>query len=150
MIDTFAVSERAARWLAAGTRARTVVRIDTVANIAVGVAPWGPFAEIAEGTATADPAWLEANVIGISAAAPTPPVLAGPVLVIGKDNHRHGFATAAIDALRAENPDVLVIDAGWPSDDRAYADIATFGASRLLGRALLALLNAENRQERRA
>lgn len=150
VIDTFSISERAERWLDAGTRARTVVRIDTVANIAVGVSPWGPFAEIAEGTVTADRAWLEPNVIGISAAAPTIPALTGPVLVIGKDNHRHGFATAAIDALRAENPEVLVIDAGWPSDDRAYADIATFGASRLLGRALLALLNAENRQERRA
>jgi beta-N-acetylhexosaminidase len=35
---------------------------------------------------------------------------------------------------------VLVVDMGWPSDDRAYADIATFGASRLVGRALLELL----------
>jgi beta-N-acetylhexosaminidase len=32
---------------------------------------------------------------------------------------------------------------GWPSDDRAYADIATFGASRLAGEALLQLLGAD-------
>jgi beta-N-acetylhexosaminidase len=63
-----------------------------------------------------------------------------PVLVIGKDNHRHAFARAAIDRLRAEREQVLVVDMGWPSDDRAYADIATFGASRLVGRALLELL----------
>jgi beta-N-acetylhexosaminidase len=29
---------------------------------------------------------------------------------------------------------------GWPSDDRRYADVATFGASLLMGRALLAWL----------
>ena len=63
-----------------------------------------------------------------------------PVLVVGKDNHRHAFARAAIDRLRAERERVLVVDMGWPRDDRAYADIATFGASRLVGRALLRLL----------
>jgi hypothetical protein len=31
---------------------------------------------------------------------------------------------------------------GWPSDDRALADIATFGASRLVGEALIGLLDA--------
>ena len=65
-----------------------------------------------------------------------------PVLVIGKDNHRHAFARAAIDRLRAERDSVLVVDMGWPSDDRAYADVATFGASRLVGRALLAYLGS--------
>jgi beta-N-acetylhexosaminidase len=63
-----------------------------------------------------------------------------PVLVIGKDNHRHGFARDVIDRLRADGRQVLVVDMGWPSDDRAYADVATFGASRLVGRALLELL----------
>ena len=29
---------------------------------------------------------------------------------------------------------------GWPSPDRRYADVATFGASALMGRALLAFL----------
>jgi beta-N-acetylhexosaminidase len=31
---------------------------------------------------------------------------------------------------------------GWPSDDRRYADVATFGASRLMGHALLKWLAA--------
>ena len=48
---------------------------------------------------------------------------------------------AAIDRLRAERDSVLVVDMGWPSDDRAYADVATFGASRLVGRALIELLD---------
>jgi beta-N-acetylhexosaminidase len=37
---------------------------------------------------------------------------------------------------------VLVVDMGWPSDDRRYADLATFGASLLLGHALLNWLDA--------
>jgi beta-N-acetylhexosaminidase len=69
------------------------------------------------------------------------------VVVIGKAVHRHPFARATVDALRSART-TLVVDLGWPSDDRAYADIATFGASRLIGRALMSLLNppAENRR----
>jgi hypothetical protein len=62
------------------------------------------------------------------------------VLVVGKDLHRHPFAVAAIEALRAVRDDVVTVDMGWPSDDRACADIATFGASRLVGEALIALV----------
>jgi beta-N-acetylhexosaminidase len=61
------------------------------------------------------------------------------VVVIGKAVHRHPFARATVDALRAARP-TLVVDMGWPSDAREYADVATFGASRLVGRALIALL----------
>ncbi len=63
-----------------------------------------------------------------------------PVLVLGRDIHRHPFARAVVDRLRAERAQVLVVDMGWPSGDRGYADVATFGASRLMGRALLAYL----------
>ncbi len=38
---------------------------------------------------------------------------------------------------------MLVVDMGWPSDDRRYADVATFGSSTAMGQALLALLAAE-------
>ena len=48
---------------------------------------------------------------------------------------------ATVDRLRATH-DVLVVDLGWPSRDRAYADVATFGASRRVGRALLRLARA--------
>ena len=59
-----------------------------------------------------------------------------------RDIHRHPFARQAIDRLRLQRVDVLVVDMGWPSEDRRYADVATFGASRLMGRALLEWLAA--------
>lgn len=143
VMATFDLSEAAERWLAAGLHAQTIVRIDTVANIAVGVAPWGPFAQIAQHPdAAIDLAWLDQNVRAISEEQHALPSLSGPVVVVGKDNHRHEFARTVIDALREANSEVLVVDMGWPSDDRAYADIATFGASRLLGRAVLTQLDA--------
>jgi beta-N-acetylhexosaminidase len=37
---------------------------------------------------------------------------------------------------------VLVVEMGWPAADRRYADVATFGASRLMGRMLLKWLHA--------
>lgn len=141
----FDVSAYAAEWLAANTGRYSVVRIDTVANIAVGTAPWGPFAEVEADPASPPARRFAANPAVLFTQDDHPDlVLAAqsPVLVIGKDNHRHAFARAAIDRLRAERERVLVVDMGWPSDDRAYADIATFGASRLVGRALLDLLGA--------
>ncbi|WP_353826817.1 glycoside hydrolase family 3 protein [Agromyces sp. SYSU T0242] len=112
----------------------TVVRVETVANIAVGAVPWGPFALTAVPDADRPaPDWLADAaevVLDASAPLPDPATLAGPVLVIGKDLHRHAFAVEAIDRLRATRDDVVTVDMGWPSEDRAYADLATFGASR--------------------
>jgi beta-N-acetylhexosaminidase len=137
----FDVSDAARARLAAAPRVGTVVRIDTVANIAIGVAPWGPFAAASGGT---ERTWIDdARIVPVSAIAPLaepPASLAGPVLVIGKDLHRHPFAVAAIDALRAVRDDVVTVDMGWPADDRAVADIATFGASRLVGSALVEII----------
>ena len=136
----FEVTDAAHARLAASGPVRTVVRIDTVANIAVGVAPWGPFAVAA---APGEPTWLDdADVVAVGPDAPLadPAALRGPVLVVGKDLHRHPFAVAAIDGLRAVRDDVVTVDMGWPSDDRAHADVATFGASRLVGEALIALV----------
>ncbi|MBT2498224.1 glycoside hydrolase family 3 protein [Agromyces sp. ISL-38] len=142
VIGAFEVSDAARTRLAGSARIGTVVRIDTVANIAVGVAPWGPFA--AEALAGA-PSWLgDAEVVTVSAerALAGPAALAGTVLVVGKDLHRHPFARAAIEALRTVRDDVVTIDLGWPSNDRAFADVATFGASRLLGEAVVEFVAA--------
>lgn len=144
-ISTFDIAPHAAEWVAANRGPYSIVRIDTVANIAVGVAPWGPFAEAAADPESAVARAFEQNPLVVFTEGDHPDlVLAAksPVLVIGKDNHRHAFARAAIDRLRAERDRVLVVDMGWPSDDRAYADVATFGASRLVGRALLAYLES--------
>ncbi|GAA2046198.1 glycoside hydrolase family 3 N-terminal domain-containing protein [Agromyces tropicus] len=131
---SFHVAPEVRERLAGAAAVGTVVRIETVANIAVGAVPWGPFAL----TAVPDddrpaPAWLrEAAEVVVDAASPLDDAvaLAGPVLVIGKDLHRHAFAVEAIERLRAERSDVVTVDMGWPSEDLAFADVATFGASR--------------------
>ena len=101
---------------------RTLIAIDTVANIAVGTAPWGP------------------PVSARLPAGATLPVVRGQLILIGKDNHRHDWVRSLIDGARSQHPDVIVVDMGWPGDDRAYADVATFGASKHGGQALLAWL----------
>ena len=60
---------------------------------AVGEVPWGPFALAADPDARHDlPSWLaHAEVVALDAETPItdPTSLAGPVLVVGKDLHRH-------------------------------------------------------------
>ena len=140
---SFALNDRASAWLAAAQGNFSVVRLDTGSNIAVGGAPWGPFAEVdAHPDSDLAARWRARHLVSRGSADAAELLLpAGtPVLVIGKDNHRHPFVRRLVDALRIERPDVLVVDMGWPSDDLAYADIATYGASRLAGLALLELL----------
>ena len=142
ILASFSLNDRAKRWLAAAPATFSVVRLDTASNIAVGGAPWGPFAAVnAQPESDLALAWqarhLVARAVGDSSELVLP---AAPVVVIGRDNHRHPFVRELVDALRAERRDVIVVDMGWPSDDLTYADIATFGASRLAGRALLELL----------
>lgn len=141
--SSFDLNDRATKWVASAPETFSVLRLETVTNIAVGQAPWGPFAELeASPDSELADAWRARPVVSRTAEDTHEIVLAAhaPVLVIGKDNHRHPFVRELIDALRAERREVLVVDMGWPSDDLAYADIATFGASRLAGRALLELL----------
>jgi beta-N-acetylhexosaminidase len=98
-----------------------IVTLETTPNIAVAQSPWG--------LAAAGVATIAVND------GQTPPDTDRLVLV-GKDNHRHAWVREIIDAARARHPETLVIDMGWPSEDRRYADVATFGASRLAGEAL--------------
>ena len=72
------------------------------------------------------------------------PQLDGQLIVVGKDNHRHAWTREFIDTLRVERPTAIIIDMGWPSADRAYADVATFGASRFAGEALVTWLERES------
>jgi beta-N-acetylhexosaminidase len=146
VLPAFELDTAAHAWLGAAHRDYSVVRLETIANIAVGTAPWGPFAELAAGAGDeAAAAFAGRPCVAVTESAPLPDGIpaGGQVLVIGKDNHRHPFARATIDRLRALRDDVLVVDMGWPGDDRRYADIATFGASRLLGRALLDLIEPQ-------
>ncbi|TXK19272.1 beta-N-acetylhexosaminidase [Homoserinibacter sp. GY 40078] len=100
-----------------------ILTLETSANIAVGVVPWGLAAagvavvEVRDGDAL--------------------PVDDGrPLVIVGKDIHRHAWTRAYVDRARIERPGVLIVDMGWPGPDRHYADIATFGASRVVAEAL--------------
>jgi len=108
------------------------VALESAPNMAVGEAPWGPFAAGIAPFASIGPdapASIEAPVDAL-------------VVAVGKDIHRHPFAERAIEALR-ERGDVLVVDMGWPDPSFAGVDIATFGASRLVGSALLELIGRD-------
>lgn len=109
------------------------LRLEPSRNIAVGDSPWGPFAPAAvTPTATLAPGGsLDAFLAAASAGLP---------VVVGKDNHRHAFAREAIAALRAQGP-VLVVDMGWPDVEQEFADLATYGASRVVGAALVARID---------
>jgi beta-N-acetylhexosaminidase len=104
------------------------VQLDTTANIAVGPAPWGPAAAGAEVLALREGDGLQSGD--------------SPLVLIGRDNHRRDWTRAVIDAARALDSRTLVVDMGWPSADRRYADVATFGASRHVGEALLRWLES--------
>jgi beta-N-acetylhexosaminidase len=126
LATTFDIQPSAAGWRARAAGRYAVVRLESAPNIAAGHIPWGP-----AGSAEV-----------ISPEQPSLPSLQPqqPILVVGRDIHRHRFAREAVDRLRSADVDLLVVDMGWPSEDRRYADVATFGASPLMGRALLAWL----------
>jgi beta-N-acetylhexosaminidase len=146
LVRAFDVRPGASDWRARASDRYTVVRLEADPNIAVGTTPWGPFA-----AAEADPA---ASTTAAFATRPVclitpeqsalPPLQPDqPVLVMGRDIHQHPFASEAVDRLRSDRVDVLVVDMGWPLADRRYADVATFGASRLMGDVLLKWLAVE-------
>lgn len=128
LIHTLDVQPGASEWRGRAAGHYTVVRVEADPNIAVGITPWGPFAALA-----AQPVLL----ITPEQSSLPPFQPDEPVLVIGRDIHRHPFAREAVDRLRSQHADVLVVDMGWPSADRRYADVATLGASRLMGDVLL-------------
>jgi beta-N-acetylhexosaminidase len=115
---------------------RRIVALETVANIAVGVSPWGAGAAGAEVESI-----VEGDALDLADDSGTQLVL------IGKANHRYRWVRDLVDEARARHPETIVIDMGWPGDDRRYADVATFGASRHVGNALLGWLAAAQRDD---
>jgi beta-N-acetylhexosaminidase len=114
-----------------------VVRVETVANIAVGAVPWGPFRAMLD--SGLDLPLHQVTEADWRSAIDDIPQEAF-VLVIGKDNQRRPEAVALVDALRERHPAVVTVDMGWPGDDPRYAQIATFGASALVGEALAGVI----------
>ena len=102
-----------------------IVQVGASPNVAVGEVPWGP----------------AAAGVAVDTVRPGDPLPTGPLVLVGRDNHRYAWVRALIDAARRAGP-TLVVDMGWPSPDRSYADVATFGASRAVGAALVEWLKS--------
>lgn len=138
---SFAGAAQARDWCARHPDA-VVVEIGTSANMAVGAAPWGPFAAAAHplpGTERLAARFTARRRVRVTAGTSLP--WAGTregVIAIGRGIERHGFARAGIDSLRAAGVPVLTVEMGWPGT--GYRDVATYGSSRLEGAALLMLL----------
>lgn len=124
-----------------------IIRIETVANMAVGFAPWGPFAAAANpfpGLEHASAAFTARHTIPVDADsdvdAVCDAVASSGALVVGREIHRSQFARAVVDALRERGIPFLVVEMGWPGRDSGYANVSTFGSSALVGSALLTLI----------
>ncbi|CAM5425683.1 sugar hydrolase [Streptomyces spiroverticillatus] len=117
------------------TSAPYVAALTPVANIAVGdETPWGVAADLARllpgtetGTFNAETGTAEA----ILAAAGDRRIVA-----VVRDEHRHPWMAAALDALLAARPDTVVVEMGVPqSAPRGALHVATHGAARVCGEA---------------
>ena len=118
-----------------GGRGRwVVVRHDAVPNVAIGDVPWGPF----DALEAADPCLAPVDAQAWWDGAVRIPADSS-VLFVGRDNARRPEVAALLERLRARHDDVVTVDMGWPADDDT-AQIATFGASALVGSALAELL----------
>ncbi|RLP75754.1 hypothetical protein D9V32_08390 [Mycetocola tolaasinivorans] len=113
-----------------------VVTVEGVPNIAVGQLPWGPHSAQDDAVRAAglvfhlvDGADLDAAVAGIPSGA--------PIVLLGQNNHRSERVQHVLRALRERGDAPVTVDMGWPAPDRADAQIATLGASRLAGQAFL-------------
>lgn len=58
------------------------------------------------------------------------------IVAVVRDEHRHPWMAAALDALLAARPDTVVVEMGVPrAAPRGALHIATHGAARVCGRA---------------
>lgn len=120
-----------------------VAALTPVANIAVGdETPWGVAAELIHllpGTVTGsfsagdgpeNEAGENAGRAALQAAGPR------RIVAVVRDEHRHPWMAAALDALLAARPDSVVVEMGVPqATPRGALHIATHGAARVCGRA---------------
>lgn len=124
----------ARQWIASHPRP-AIMRVETAANMAVGFAPWGPFAHPS--------AFKGQKVLVLDSDTrmiwPLDELAQSGTVVIGRDMHQREFVREAIDGLRAAGVPVLAVEMGWPGIEPGYADLATHGSSALVGEALLAV-----------
>ncbi len=117
------------------TSAPYVAAFTPVANIAVGdETPWGVAADLARllpgtatGTFTAETGTAEAVLTAAGGRR---------IVAVVRDEHRHPWMAAALDALLAARPDTVVVEMGVPqSTPRGALHVATHGAARVCGAA---------------
>ncbi|MEU5279204.1 glycoside hydrolase family 3 protein [Streptomyces asoensis] len=116
------------------TDAPYVAALTPVANIAVGdETPWGVAAELARllpGTRTDSFSGADAGQAALAAAGER------RIVVVVRDEHRHPWMAAALDALLTARPDTVVVEMGVPqAPPRGALHIATYGAARVCGTA---------------
>ncbi|MEU9673181.1 MULTISPECIES: glycoside hydrolase family 3 protein [Streptomyces] len=123
------------------TEAAYVASFGAEANIAVGdETPWGIAAElerILPGTGT------DTYTAGTTGAVDAILAAAGErrIVAVVRDEHRHAWMGAALDALLAARPDTVVVEMGLPqSDPRGALYVATHGAARVCGQAAAEVL----------
>ncbi|MFI5703824.1 glycoside hydrolase family 3 protein [Streptomyces xanthochromogenes] len=111
-----------------------VATFTPVMNIAVSSeTPWSIGAEL-DGLLPG----TESGTYGTDAAAADVLAAAGErrIVAVVRDEHRHPWMAAALDALLAARPDTVVVEMGVPrATPRGALHIATHGAARVCGRA---------------
>lgn len=113
---------------------RVLVALQTVANIAVGVAPWGPAAAGADVRAVHDLDAVETLLLEVPSDV--------QIVVVGQGIHRYSWTIDAVNRLRRHRSDTIVVEMGWPDPVALTAEVTTWGASRAMGAALLSTLDA--------
>jgi beta-N-acetylhexosaminidase len=117
-----------------------IVKLDSAGNPALAQTPWG----IGEHLRPELDRWLPgATCVTTGDLGELRTVLAGhtgrPLIVQGRDLGRVRFLAEAVALVRRERPDAIVVELGWPEPGQSR-DVATFGAGRGVGEALIRLL----------
>jgi beta-N-acetylhexosaminidase len=126
-----------------------VVEFSPVVSIAVAEGtPWGiadPLAELLPGTTSTRIAaptthvetigLMRASVVDQDAVLDIEPELAAavgrPLVLAVRDLHRNPWMRRAVDAIRAQRPDAVLVEFGLPHGDDA--DLCTYGGARVSG-----------------
>ncbi|MEU1072313.1 MULTISPECIES: glycoside hydrolase family 3 protein [unclassified Streptomyces] len=117
-----------------------VAAFTPVANIAVGdETPWGLAAELVAllpgtSTGTYGPSVDPSSVLAAAGSR--------RIVAVVRDEHRHPWMGATLDALLSARPDTVVVEMGVPQAAvRGAVHIATHGAARVCGRAAAEVLS---------
>lgn len=128
---SFTLSDRAQAALTSAAQPVRWVRIEPEPNVAVGTSPLGPFFDggaVASLVVPIDDRTIAAEYVA------EPGVL---TVVVGRELHRDERALAAANTIAAGS-EALIVDMGFAHSE--HVDIATFGASRIVGEALIELV----------